>query len=342
MTGSPRISVILLAFDRKNYVIGGVASALNQTLPRDRYEILVYKNFEDPEIDAYLQANGVRNLTSEPASRPRTMRTVLQDARGEILSFLDDDDLFTPEKLAVVDRVFTEDPSLGFFHNGYLVVDEEEKPFAWSPFPQPEELVHIRAGDGRSRSLPANALRLGFNTSSISVRRDWLTPFLPSFEGREAEWSDALLLACALVSGCGILADPAKLTHYRYHDSWTNILHYTMESVPRIAEVDTWNIRVLNLIAGFASNTTLAPLVANDLAYVRFHRSLFVDGVDWTPGPRDFVRFMMGGVQQRNFAAFYLIPLHVLSKISPTRARMAYFRLAERYRKYSFRPASGS
>lgn len=342
MTGSPRISVILLAYNRKKYVRGAVASALHQTLPRERYEILVYKNFEDAELDEFLSANQVRNLTSEPTSRPRTLSTVLQDAQGELLAFLDDDDLFTPEKLAFVDRAFTEDRSLGYFHNGFVVIDDDGRPFERTPFPQVEQRVRIPAGDPRSRRLPPNALRLGFNTSSVSVRRDWLSPFLPSFDPPEAELSDAMLLGCALASGCGLLMDPTKLSHYRYHESWSNLLHYSLDSVGPIVAFDTVAIGALNLLAAAGAGTTLAPLVVDDLAYARFHRSLFADRSDWKPRVRDFATFLMGGLRQSNFAAVYIIPLYFVSRISPLAARKAYFQLAEGYRKYSYRSSEGT
>ena len=339
---SPRISVVLLAFDRERYVRGAVDSVVKQTLPRHRFEILVYKNFVNAELDAYLAAKGVRNLTSEPASRPRTLRTVLQDARGEILCFLDDDDLFAPEKLAYVDRVFTEDPSLGYFHNGFFVMDEAERLLERVPLTQPGQRVYMPSGDVRHRALPPNALLLGFNSSSVSVRRDWLTPFLPSFEHREAELSDAMLLGCALASGCGILADPTKLTYYRFHDSWSNIFHYSEKSIPRIIDFDTVNIGVLKLVSQYASDTTLAPLLDEGLAYLQFHRSLFVDEVDWRPRARDYIRFLRSGVRQRNLAPAYLIPLHMVSRISRPAAQKAYFRIAERYRERRYEGYAGS
>jgi glycosyltransferase involved in cell wall biosynthesis len=337
MGGTPRYSVILLAYNRKQYVIPGVTSALNQSLPRDQYEILVFKNFEDPEIDGYLAAHGVRNLTSEPDARPRTMRTVLDEAKADVLCFLDDDDIWLRDKLAFVDREFTADPTLGYFHNGFEVVDENLRPFSRSPFPQPGARLVIRAGDPRSRPVPANALRIGFNSSSVSVRRGWLTPFLPSFEHREAELSDAMMLATALISGWTVTADPTKLTLYRYHDSWTNTLHYTADSIGPIAELDTLNLALLHRLAGLADGTTLAPLIEDDIQYIQFHRSIFVDGVDWRPRVSDYVRFLFGSAQQRNIAPLYLIPLHVMARISRARAREAYFRLAENHRRYSFR-----
>ena len=341
MAGSPRLSVVLLAFDREKYVRGAVASAVNQTLPRDRFEVLVYKNFANPDLDSYLEANGVRNLTSEPSSRPRTLRTVLQDARGEILCFLDDDDLYAPEKLAYVDRVFTENPSLGYLHNGFFVMNEEEQLLEHTPVPQTEKRVYLPPGDVRHRSLPANALLIGFNSSSVSIRRNWLSPFLPSFEHREAELSDAMFIGCALASGCGILADPTKLTYYRFHDSWSNILHYSEKSIPRIVDFDTVNIWVLKMVSQYASDTTLTPLLNESLAYLQFHRSLFVDGVDWKPRPRDYVHVVRNGLRQRNLSPTYLIPLHLISRISRPTARRAYFRIAERYREHAYEGYTG-
>ena len=342
MAGPPRISVVLLAFDREKYVRGAVASAVHQTLPRHRFEVLVYKNFANPDLDSYLEANGVRNLTSEPASRPRTLRTVLQDTRGEILCFLDDDDLFAPEKLAFVDRVFTEDPSLGYFHNGFFVMNEEERLLGRTPVPQPGQRIYMPPGDVRHRSLPPNALLMGFNSSSVSIRRDWLPPFLPSFERREAELSDAMFIGCALASGCGILADPTKLTYYRFHDSWSNIFHYSEKSIPRIVDFDTVNIGVLKMVSQYASGTTLAPLLDEGLAYLQFHRSLFADEVDWKPRPRDYLHFLRNGVRQRNLAPAYLIPLHVISRISRPTAQRAYFRIAERYRELTYEGYAGT
>ena len=43
----PFISVIITAHNRKEFLLEAVNSALNQTLPKDEYEIIVVKNFQD-------------------------------------------------------------------------------------------------------------------------------------------------------------------------------------------------------------------------------------------------------------------------------------------------------
>ena len=50
----PFISVIVTAYNRKEFLLQAVSSALRQTLPREYYEVIVVKNFEDEEIDRQL------------------------------------------------------------------------------------------------------------------------------------------------------------------------------------------------------------------------------------------------------------------------------------------------
>ncbi|WP_338100432.1 glycosyltransferase, partial [Metallosphaera sedula] len=58
------ISVIITAHNRKEYLMQAVDSALNQTLPKTEYEVIVVKNFED--YDEELEKKGVKSIvTSE-------------------------------------------------------------------------------------------------------------------------------------------------------------------------------------------------------------------------------------------------------------------------------------
>lgn len=43
----PFISVIITAYNRKEFLLEAVNSALNQTLPKDEYEIIVVRNFSE-------------------------------------------------------------------------------------------------------------------------------------------------------------------------------------------------------------------------------------------------------------------------------------------------------
>ena len=97
MTADPYISVIVTAYNRKKYLLGAVRSALNQTLPRDLYEVIVVKNFRDEAIDRELEERGVVNLYSNDVSQGGKVHEALEVAKGDVVSLLEDDDEFLPE-----------------------------------------------------------------------------------------------------------------------------------------------------------------------------------------------------------------------------------------------------
>ena len=59
------ISVIIRAHNRRKFLLGAVKSALNQTLDRKFYEIIVVKNWRDDEVDNFIEKNNVINLFKE-------------------------------------------------------------------------------------------------------------------------------------------------------------------------------------------------------------------------------------------------------------------------------------
>jgi len=61
----PFISVIITAHNRREFLLEAVNSALNQTLPKDEYEIIVVKNFENKRIDKFLEEHNVKNIVTK-------------------------------------------------------------------------------------------------------------------------------------------------------------------------------------------------------------------------------------------------------------------------------------
>jgi glycosyltransferase involved in cell wall biosynthesis len=102
----PFISVIITAHNKREFLLEAVNSALIQTLPRNEYEIIVVKNFEDENIDRFLEKHSVRTIIVK--EEPLTAKIVkgVEENRDEVISFLDDDDLWLPQKLEIVKQVF--------------------------------------------------------------------------------------------------------------------------------------------------------------------------------------------------------------------------------------------
>ncbi|EQD40678.1 cell wall biosynthesis glycosyltransferase, partial [mine drainage metagenome] len=112
VAGSVSMSVIVTAHRRSAYLRAAVESALCQTLPRSQYEVVATKDFADPDLDRFLEETGVRVIPYQGDELGLMYLRAASEAEGEVLLFLDDDDLFEPSKLAVTARIFGEDPSL--------------------------------------------------------------------------------------------------------------------------------------------------------------------------------------------------------------------------------------
>jgi len=90
----PFISVIIMAYNRKEFLLNAIKSALNQTLSKDKYEIIVVKNFNDEIIDKFIDENNIINIYSDEKATSRQIVDAMKIARGDVISFLDDDDEF--------------------------------------------------------------------------------------------------------------------------------------------------------------------------------------------------------------------------------------------------------
>ena len=165
----PYVSVVVAAYNRKRYLPDALRSLERQTLDKSRFEVIVVKNFEDPASDEIIRRNGWRWVYSDERWQGPFTLAGIEEARGEVVTFLDDD-VYVPERLLAVERAFREAKELAYFHNAQLLVDEEGRP------------AGARGLSGRQlcftpASIPlreADRLAVDFNSSSIAVRRDVL------------------------------------------------------------------------------------------------------------------------------------------------------------------------
>ena len=119
----PYISVIITAYNRKEFLIDAVKSAINQTLKREFFEVIVSKNFDDLAIDTFLRKNGIICMRFEECLSGEMLLSSALVAKGEVISFLDDDDLFTPDKLERVYDIFINNKNVCVHRNEIRYID---------------------------------------------------------------------------------------------------------------------------------------------------------------------------------------------------------------------------
>ncbi len=215
----PYISVIIVAHNRKPFLKYAIESAINQTLGKNEYEIIVIKNFDDPEVDKLIKESNIISIkSSDECLVGDDLAIGLDSSRGEVIAFLDDDDTFLENKLEVIYGLFHKNEKIVYYHNAQIfkTLDGSSEP----------KFKNIRA------CFPNNYLILKFkkivrkytlsplifNISSISIRKSHYVKYIDSLKSL-ANHTDDFFFFVGLDAGGIYYLDDRKLTVYLRHQS---------------------------------------------------------------------------------------------------------------------------
>ena len=206
----PYISVIITAYNRKEFLLNAIKSAINQTLDKKYYEIIVIKNFEDKNIDEFINENKIVGIISNEESLGGKLVEAINIARGAVISFLEDDDLFFENKLDIVYKEFKKNNNIVYYHNLRIPINK----------------------NGKTININSEFTPPDINLSSISIKKsvikvnkiDKINLLGPQ---------DALMYLYALESNKKIIKGKEKLTYYMVHNSDSNIVTNSFEEYRR-------------------------------------------------------------------------------------------------------------
>ena len=198
---------------------------MNQDISRDVYEVIVVKNFEDQELDEFIDSNGFRRILAGNDPVGIFLSIGVEEAKGEIVSFLEDDDIFTHDKISWIVRVF-ENQKVVYYHNSYNVIDENGKEIDYTFFSVVREQVNLLIDStlNLTKQLKFHNIHdvgsFYFNPSCVSMRRSILVLSAP-FLRRLVSHADDFLFFSAMNFGDNKVAmiDNKRLTFYRKHGS---------------------------------------------------------------------------------------------------------------------------
>ncbi|TCO06853.1 glycosyltransferase family 2 protein [Natronoflexus pectinivorans] len=122
----PTVSVIVTTYNRPNYLKEALDSVFKQTY-RD-FEVIVIDDgtpgVENEQIcDAYSDIKYHKISNSGSPIVPRN--TGISMAKGKYIAFLDDDDIWLPEKLEVQVEILDNNPDFGLVHGYCAVIDSK-------------------------------------------------------------------------------------------------------------------------------------------------------------------------------------------------------------------------
>jgi len=120
-----RVSVVLTTFERPSLLAEAIASVKAQT--HAHWELLVVdpgSRDETPELLAAIDDERVRAVTTERLPTPAARNRGLDLARGELIAYLDDDNVMLPGWLAAVAWAFARHPDVDAVYGARVVEDE--------------------------------------------------------------------------------------------------------------------------------------------------------------------------------------------------------------------------
>lgn len=262
-----KTSVIIIAHNRKNFVLNALKSIIKQIEKPD--EIYLIKNFKDEEIDIFCENNKISNIIIDEDKGGGLYAKGIKESDSEIIAFLDDDDMFFLNKIQHVKKIFNNYNDIGFYHNNRSLINEVNEEINCNNVgfvkylcgKNLEQKVYInnknkinalniitKTGEG----LKDPFYWLGFNSSSMTIRREIVIPYIDILKNLYFA-QDMFYFLLALIHESSIIHEPALLTKYRVHASqfsYVNSLNKE-QTVYKLIEKSSKSLNDLNILEKF-------------------------------------------------------------------------------------------
>ena len=210
----PYISVIITAYNRKEFLKEAIKSVMNQTLDRELYEIIIIKNFLTP-FDKVWEENGIKILFLERGNVGTFLKLGIKTAKGKIIAFLDDDDIFFTNKLSTLYNFFKIHKEVIYYHNNSVVINENKLQTDKIMIPICKDYL-ITDYQKKSTLYDFILNKHYFNISSIAVRKNILLRYKEYFSNVTS--TDDFMAFVSVASKGILVCSPKALTYYRIHN----------------------------------------------------------------------------------------------------------------------------
>ncbi len=206
----PRVSVVIPTYNSAKYLPQAINSVLQQTY--SDYELIIINDGSTdntPEvIQPYLELATVRYFSQENLGVSAARNRGLKEAQGELIAFLDADDIYFPDKLQAQVAMFDAHPNIGIVNSGFRVIKEDGEPIMdvqrWQDIPDltPEIwLLHKPV-------LP----------SAMMYRKEWFD-LVGGFDTELFSSEDVEVTLRMIAQGCQGMWLPKITIYYRRHEA---------------------------------------------------------------------------------------------------------------------------
>ena len=211
------ISVLVIAYKRKQFLYQALNSLTEQTLDKNYYEIAVITDFEVLDEKNFIE-KGIIFFRDERKEYCKKMSSVIGSLKGNVICILDDDDLFFAEKLSTIFKIFSENEDISFVQNNMCIIGKNGEVIRERFYSFPNELVNVKSEiDSYGYFKKLFKMKFGFNGSSISVRKEVITQNIEILSLMSGS-VEAFLWLSSISQGKKSYFENNILTAYRIHD----------------------------------------------------------------------------------------------------------------------------
>jgi glycosyltransferase involved in cell wall biosynthesis len=209
----PLVSIVITNFNYARYLRGAIDSALRQTYARVEVIVVDDGSTDDSREIIVEYSQRVVPVLKANGGLASAINAGVAVARGELVSWLDADDVFLPQKIQTIVNAYRHHPDAVLIYHRLQTTDVDGRPLA-KPWPR-----DVWTGDVGERVARTGGWWPRPTSSAMTYSRRFLQEILPMRECSElgsATWPDAYAGDLAPFFG-KLVGLPQALTLYRLH-----------------------------------------------------------------------------------------------------------------------------
>jgi Glycosyl transferase family 2 len=167
------VSILISSYNYAPYLAASIDSALSQT--HREVDVIVVDDGSTDDSPAILSSYGERvvSVLKENGGQVSALNAAFARSRGEIICFLDADDVFEPDKVERVVAAARDTPDAYLIHHQLQPIDKDGTPIH-SSFPR-----HVAHGDLRDRVIRGGGWFFHPVSSGLAFRRSFAKRLFP-------------------------------------------------------------------------------------------------------------------------------------------------------------------
>lgn len=215
------ISIIITVYNRKEFIFEAIKSISTNKV--NNIEIVVITNI-DLEIHLNEENIILNIIKTDLKSLSQKIKFGIEVCNSDLISFLEDDDIYINDKITRLISIFNRYPEVDFYHNNFNLFRTAQDIHSTSYIENNSLKMSAYKIRSSSKNIKTFSIKLnsGYNLSSIAIRKKIVLNHLNIFDLFDNYGVDTILFFISLAYGDSLFIDKNLLTYIRIHRNNTS------------------------------------------------------------------------------------------------------------------------